>query len=244
MLVFVVPIKSPQASKSWERVCQLFERCARSLCNQTSQNYRVIVVCNEQPRIEFHHPNITYIEVDFAVANEPDPISIGHTDKGRKILTGLIHAQKFSPSHTMAVDADDCVSKHLAEFVHQNQNSYGWFINQGYKYQNDSNLIYVKRRNFYKMCGTCNIIKYELNQIPESPEFNRGYGYYKLYIDHEKVREVLQKNGTPLKPLPFPGAVYIVATTENFYYGKMKITFNILNRRALKKSIQEEFSLY
>ncbi len=128
MLVFVVPIKTPQASKSWERVSQLFERCAISLCNQTSQNYTVIVVCNEQPRIEFHHPNITYIEVDFGVANEPDPISIGHTDKGRKILRRLIHAQEFSPSHTMAVDADDCVSKHLAEFVDKNQNSYGWFI--------------------------------------------------------------------------------------------------------------------
>lgn len=244
MLVFVVPLKSPKASKSWQIVTQLFERCARSLCNQTSPNYRVIVVCNQRPRLEFYHPNIRYIEVDFPPPNESDPISIGHTDKGRKILKGLLHAQEFSPSHTMAVDADDCVSKHLAEFVHKNQNCHGWFINQGYKYQNGSDIIYIKRRNFYKMCGTCNIIKYDLNQIPENCEYNRGYGYYKFYIDHEKVRETLTQKGTPIKPLPFPGAVYIVATSENLYYGSTKLTFNILNRKLLNQSIQEEFGLY
>ncbi len=244
MLVFVVPLKSPQASKSWQLVTQLFERCVKSLCNQTSPNYRVIVVCNERPRIKFHHPNITYIEVNFPPANESDPISIGHTDKGRKILKGLIHAQAFSPSHTMAVDADDCVSKHLAEFVHKNQNGHGWFINKGYKYQNGSDIIYIKRSHFYKMCGTCNILKYDLNQLPENPEYNRGYGYYKFYIDHEKVRETLTQKGTPIKPLPFPGAVYIVATGENLYYGSTKLTFNILNRKFLNPSIQEEFGLH
>ncbi|WP_017314629.1 hypothetical protein [Mastigocladopsis repens] len=244
MLVFVIPLKSPQASKSWELVTKLFERCIKSICNQTSLEYRVIVVCHEQPRLEFHHPHITYIEVDFPPPNEPDAFSVGHTDKGRKILKGLIHAQEFSPSHTMAVDADDCVSKYLAEFVNQNHNCHGWFINKGYKYQNSSDYVYIKRRNFYKICGTCNILRYDLNQLPEKPEYNRGYGYYKFYVDHEKVRDNLAEKGTPIKPLPFPGAVYIVSTGENLYYGTTKLTFSIFNRKALNKSIREEFSLY
>lgn len=244
MLVFVVPLKSQQVSKSWDLVTQLFERCVKSLCNQTSAEYRVIVVCNERPKIEFNHPKITYIEVDFPPPNEPDSITRGHTDKGRKILKGLIDAQEFLPTYTMAVDADDCVSKHLAEFVNQNHNCNGWFINKGYKYQNNSDYVYIKRKDFYKICGTCNIIKYELNQFPENPEYNRGYGYYKFYIDHEKVRETLMKKEIPLKPLPFPGAVYVVATGENLYYGTTKLTFNIFNRKLLKQSIREEFSLY
>ncbi|NJM69144.1 MAG: glycosyltransferase family 2 protein [Scytonema sp. RU_4_4] len=244
MLVFVIPLKSPQASKSWELVTKLFERCIQSICHQTSSNYRVIVVCHEQPRLEFHHPYVTYIEVDFPPANEPDSLSRGHTDKGRKILKGLIHAQEFSPSYTMAVDADDCVSKYLAEFVHQNYQSHGWFIDKGYKYQNGSDYIYIKRRNFYRMCGTCNILRNDLNNLPKNPEYNRGYGYYKFYIDHEKVRETLAKDGNHLKPLPFPGAIYIVDTGENFYYGTSKLTFSIFNRKTLNKSIREEFHLY
>ncbi|NMF66709.1 glycosyltransferase family 2 protein [Brasilonema octagenarum] len=245
MLVFVIPLKSPQASKSWELVTKLFERCIKSVCHQTSSNYRVIVVCHQKPKIEFDHPHLTYIEVDFPPAiNEPDTFSRGHTDKGRKILKGLIHAQEFSPSYTMTVDADDCVSKYLAEFVNQNHQNNGWFINKGYKYQNESDVIYVKRRNFYKMCGSCNILRYDLNNLPENPEYNRGYGYYKFYIDHEKVRETLAKDGNHLQPLPFAGAVYIIATGENLYYGTSQLTFSIFNRKTLNPSIREEFNLY
>jgi hypothetical protein len=244
MLVFVIPLKSPQASKSWELVTKLFERTIKSICNQTSSDYRVIVVCHERPRVEFHHPYVRYIEVDFPPANEPDAFSRGHTDKGRKILKGLIHAQEFSPTHTMTVDADDCVSKYLAEFVSQNSNCDGWFINKGYKYQDGSDVIYVKRRNFYKICGSCNILRYDLNNLPNNPEYNRGYGYYRFYVDHEKVRETLAKNGNHLQQLPFPGAVYIVATGENLYYGTTKLTFNIFNRKGLNQSIREEFNLY
>ncbi|ARV59055.1 hypothetical protein BZZ01_10780 [Nostocales cyanobacterium HT-58-2] len=244
MLVFVIPLKSPQASKSWELVTKLFERCIKSVCNQTSSDYRVIVVCHERPRLEFHHPHITYIQVDFPPANEPDAFCIGHTDKGRKILKGLIHAQEFSPSHTMTVDADDCVSKHLAEFVNQNHNKPGWFISKGFKYQDESNFVYIKRRNFYKICGTSHILSYDLNKLPKNPEYNRGYGYYRFYIDHEKVRETLAKDGNVLEPLPFPGAVYIVANGENFYYGTTKLTFSLFNRKVLYQSIREEFSLF
>gem|GEM_PF-3414175 len=33
------------------------------------------------------------------------------------------------------------------------------------------------------MCGTSNIVRYDLNFLPENAEYNRGYGYYKYYID-------------------------------------------------------------
>ena len=104
--------------------------------------------------------------------------------------------------------------------------------------------IYIKRQNYYRMCGTCNIIRYELNKLPEIPEYNRGYGYYKYYIDHEKVREILAKEGTPMNPLPFAGAVYIIETGENLYYEQGKLRFSILNRKLLSQSICNEFGLY
>lgn len=244
MLVFIVPLKSKEVSKSWNRVTNLFERTVRSICNQTSSNFRVVVVCHQRPDIEFHHPHVTYLEVDFLPPKEVDAFSRGHTDKGRKILKGLSYAEKFAPSHTMAVDADDCISKHLAEFVNQYPDCNGWVINKGYKYQDGSNFIYIKRRNFYKLCGTCNIIRYDLNQLPENPEYNRGYGYYKFYVDHEKVRETLAKQGNPLKLLPFPGTIYILETGEHLFYGSVKVSFSFFNRKVLNPSIREEFCLY
>lgn len=244
MLVFIVPLKSRKVSQSWEQVCNLFERSIKSICNQTSPDFRVIVVCNEKPEITFTHPHITYLEVDFPHHKESSPIVIGDTDKGRKILAGLTYARQLAPSHTMFVDADDCVSKHLAEFVNQHSNSNGWFINKGYKYREGSNFIFVRSNNFYHVSGTCNIIKYELNELPETPEYNRGCGYYKPYIVHRRISSILAQRGTPIEPLPFAGAVYIVENGENLSAHKYKPTFNLLNCRPLTKAIKDEFSLY
>jgi hypothetical protein len=244
VLVFVIPLKSAEVSNSWERVTQLFERCIKSVCNQTSPNFRVIVVCHKKPKIEFTHPHITYIPVDFSPPNETNPVSKGDTDKGRKILKGLIYARQFSPTHTMTVDADDCVSKHLAELIQQHPDSYGWFLNKGYKYQEGSNYIYIKRSNFYKMCGSCNILRYDLNDLPETPEYNRGYGYYRYYIDHAKVRDILKNKAKPLKSLPFPGAVYILETGENLSNNSKRLRFSIFNRKLLNQSVRDEFRLY
>ncbi len=240
----MIPLKSAKVSNSWERVTQLFERCIKSVCNQTSPNFHVIVVCHEKPKIEFTHPQITYITVDFSHPNEPTPEAKGDTDKGRKILKGLVYARQFSPTHTMTVDADDCVSEKLAKFVQQHPDSNGWFINKGYKYQEGSNYIYIKRSNFYKMCGTCNILRYDLNDLPETAEYNRGYGYYRYYIDHAKVRDILKSKGKSIKSLPFPGAVYILATGENLFKNSTRLRFSIFNRKSLNQSLRDEFGLY
>ena len=244
MLIFVVPLKSPEVANCWRRVCQLFERTVRSLCHQTSNDFKVIVVCHGKPDINFSHPNVIYLEVDFPLPKHKNRIARGDTDKGRKIFKGLIHAKEFSPSHTMIVDADDCVSRRLAEFVSQHHESNGWFVNCGYKYQENSPYIYLKQNNFYRMCGSCNILRYDLNFLPENPEYNRGYGYYKYCLVHAKVKEVLAEKHLPIQPLPFLGAVYVINTGDNISGNENKLNFHWLNRRKLTTVIQEEFGLY
>jgi len=244
MLVFVIPLKSVKFSQSWERVCALFERTLKSVCSQTSSNFRVIVVCNEKPSIDFNHPHIEYIQVDFPEAKESEIINIKCTDKGRKLLRGLIEAKKFNPSHTMAIDADDCISNKIAEFVNHNPSHPGWFVEKGYKYIEGQQVIYVKRRNFNRMCGSCNIIRYDLNNLPENPEYNRGYGYYKLLIDHERVQPFMKEQGTPLSRLPFPGAIYILGTGDNIYGNTERLSFTIFSRKPLNQSLRDEFGLY
>jgi len=49
----------------------------------------------------------------------------------------------------MPVDADDCLSKHLAEFVNRNSHCNGWFINKGYEYQEGSRLIYLRQEDMF-----------------------------------------------------------------------------------------------
>ena len=245
MLTFVIPLKSQKNSKSWQKVCQLLERCLRSVCHQTIPDFQAIVVCNEKPSFQFNHPNLTYLEVDFPYpSNQPHKQAMNLTDKGRKVLAGLIKARSFNPTHTMLVDGDDCVSKYLAEYVNQHPSHPGWYINTGYKYLEGDSYVYIKRRNFYRLCGTCNILRYDLNQLPQHPEYNRGYGYYQFYIDHAKVRGVMAKERTPLQSLPFPGAVYVLGTGQNQSSNENKLSFHWVNRARLNIALQDEFSLY
>ena len=243
MLIFVVPLKSAQVANSWRHTCQLFERCVRSICQQESSEFRVVVVCNEEPEIQFTHPYIHYVKVDFARPKEETRLARGMTDRGRKVLRGVVYARQLNPTHVMFVDADDCVSKRLTTLVDDAPASNGWFVNSGYKYQEGSQYIYLKRRNFDQMSGTAAILRFDLLDIPEVPEYNRGYGYYKLYIDHQKIRNYMRDKGTPIKPISFPAGVYILGE-ENIYGSVDKLSFNFINRRWLSPKIKEEFGLY
>jgi len=255
MLVFVIPLKSSQVSKDWDLVSQLFERCLKSVCNQTSDKFRVIVVCHEKPNIGFSHPHITYIEVDY-----PSPIQqlkeLGleqevdwkwtevfsrDLDKGRKLLNGLAYADKFSPSHVMVVDADDCVSKNIVKFVEQNSNSNGWYIKRGYLYHENWQFLKIKFKDFNQICGSSVIIKYELYPLL----FNKY---------HYQHRRTLLDNGIALEALPFRGAIYSVGNGENIYqtierqntrfkkFGILLKIANLVRYRRLTKSICNEFN--
>ncbi|MGD1921077.1 MAG: glycosyltransferase family 2 protein, partial [Pleurocapsa sp.] len=110
MFVFIVPLKSAQVSNSWQQVCQLFERTLRSICQQTNQNFQVICVCHEKPEIDFSHPSVSYLQVDFPIPywNKKTFVRAENhnqcVDKGRKMWLGLAEAKMFDPSHIMFVD--------------------------------------------------------------------------------------------------------------------------------------------
>ncbi len=244
MLAFIIPLKSAKVSADWEKTSALFERCLKSTCSQSSDQFKTIVVCNEKPSINFHNKNIIYVQVDFLPPEkETHKIARGLTDKGRKVLKGLVTAQDFSPSHVMTVDADDCVSNRLAEFVSRNSNDNGWYFNSGWKYRENDSKIYIKSWNFYTLSGTSNIIHTRHLNLPENPEYNRGYGYYKFYIDHQRVRQAMQDFNAPMRALPFPGSVYILSTGDNMSGNEEKLSFSLFNRRKISQRLREEFSL-
>ncbi|MEY3867398.1 MAG: hypothetical protein RLZZ338_1289 [Cyanobacteriota bacterium] len=264
MLVFIIPVKSKEIANSWEILSKLVERCVKSACNQTSSNFRVVVVCNEKPNIQFQHPHVYYVEVDFQVpiyheteeerlkgydyAFYSKEIALKNADKARKILTGIDFSQQLQPSHIMVVDSDDCISKKLAEYVDQHQDCDGWVFRKGYIYRENSKFIYMNTKTFNQTTGTSLIIKYALHKLLfENPDwYNHSFN-------------VLP--GARLQPLPFVGAVYTIENGENILANK-QITSQIINTNLmqgigslikkifkyrlvfLSKSIMDEFCLY
>jgi hypothetical protein len=262
MLIFIIPVKSQEITKSWELLSRLLERTLRSICNQTSPSFQAVVVCNQQPNIQFTHPNIHYVKVDFP-APQPIPqdrqettgygyirsldIANKNADKSRKILTGIEFAAKLNPSHIMVVDADDCVSCRLAEFVQQNPNHDGWVMRKGYMYREGSKILYVNIKRFNHVSGTSVIIKNDLHHaLFENPEL------YFCSFDNLP--------GVNMQALPFAGALYSMLNGENILMSNQTFTqmrgqilssmpalvqkFFRYRIRFLNESIIKEFGLY
>jgi hypothetical protein len=227
MLVFVVPVKSEKITGSWDLLTRLLERCLRSICNQTSPNFKILVVCNEKPNVIFNHSNIHYIEVDFpppiTLPSERDniqgyehihslDIANKNADKAKKILKGIEKAAQFRATHIMVVDADDCVSSRLAQFIDEHPDADGWVMRRGYMYREGSRFIYVNRRRFNHVSGTSLIIKYERYPIVfENPNF------YRPSFDEFP-------GGADVQPLPFVGALYSMLNGENILMSSQTFT--------------------
>lgn len=260
MLVFIIPVKSQKVATAWPELCKLFERSLRSVCSQTSKDFRVIVVCNEKPQISFEHPHITYLEVNFPPPKADYGAKVD--DRAKRVVAGLLAVRDLKPTHVMSVDADDCISQNIAAFVNQHPDSNGWYVNSGYEYEEGSSKVSVRRKDFHKICGTCNIINYQLFNLPEKMmPYDELTGYDRFLGGHPLAKSDLAERGTPIEPLPFPGVIFVrdragesVSMQENLsaklqrnpkevLRGVKKMLMAPFNEQSLTKEIQEEFSL-
>ena len=216
MLVFIVPLKSRTVSKSWARVSSLFERTARSICAQTDKNFKLIVICNELPEMEFRHPNMEFVQVDiFPIESTHEWINRGREDdKARRIMAGMAKANEYNPSFVMVVDADDCIRNNLVEYVLSQPLNKGWYVSSGYVHKQGSRWVYKKKNEFQVVCGSSLILKPD-DVIKAIISDSHGYCY-----QHQS----LPSNDILLNALPFPGAVYTVLNGENHHMSTTKLS--------------------
>ena len=210
MIVFIVPLKSRTIATSWDRVSQLLERTLRSICSQSDENYRVVVVCNQLPNIKYSNQKIEFSIVDFSPKKQNDARKtriVNENDKALRINVGLEVAKQHSPTHIMVVDADDCISNKIAEFVNTTISNHGWYVTKGYFYREKSKYLIKKNNDFQLVCGTALILRPDvLHQWMQKKD---GY----LHFRHEKTNI----GDIALSPLPFPAAVYCISNGENFH---------------------------
>jgi hypothetical protein len=247
MLVFIVPLQSPQASSNWDMVSALCERTLRSICAQTSQQFRVFLVCNEAPALRFTHPSLTIIEDNFPIPQRNSAERM--FDKHEKLKRGMIAARHLAPCDVMLVDADDCVHRGLVEWCERHPESPGWYFPDGYIYTAGSSWLY-RLRDFDQICGTSIIVKCGDAYFPKSMNDAKS-DFFMVARGHFEFRDPSRIGGINLEPLPFAGGVYVTATGENYtgaslrgWQGKKMFVKKLLNARPLTARIRKEFGLY
>lgn len=214
MLTFIIPVKSKKVSNSWGYFSKLFERTLKSICNQTSNKFRVVVVCHEKPDTDFAHPNLEFVYVDF----EPPLLTpetkdkhdgLKEEDKARKILAGLEYIKKYDQDYVMVTDADDCISNKIAAYVdnYKSADILGWYFKKGYIYREGDKFISLNKENFNTLCGSCIIVKPNLINHIFKQKPHLLYVHQTIKLTDDKV----------LSPFPIPGSVYSMGNGENHY---------------------------
>lgn len=214
MITFIIPVKSERVSSDWSKFCNLYERTLQSVCNQTDENFKVIAVCHETPKIEFKHPNIRIVNVSFdppfpkKFESQESITKRREIDKGEKIKIGVAYAkEKFSPDYVMIVDSDDLISNRISSFVNNSGNYVnGWYLKRGYVYLEGKNYVFLTQK-FSDLCGSSIIVKPDL--------INQFFGRDAIfYFDHKL--KVLDENIT-LNEFPFAGGIYSMSNGENHW---------------------------
>ena len=228
IITFIVPVKSKMVSASWERFSKLFERALKSIVNQSSDAFRVLVVCHEKPDVTFEHPAVTYLSVDFPHPDlNPDTPDLHRgqkeEDKSKKILAGLAKVKEDPTPYVMVTDADDCISRKIVSTVakHREENIHGWYFKKGYIYQEGSKLIYLNVANFSMICGSGIIVK---------PELLEDVFVRRPHLHYAHETKVLSGD-KHLKPFPIPGSVYSMTNGENHYMSSAKLKERITSAR-------------
>jgi hypothetical protein len=228
MLAFLIPVKHPARASSYTLVTDLLRLTLASLARQTLPAFSTYVVCNEVPSWAGSLQRAQFIKVDFPPARPPDQADEQHSwvfrDKGSKTAVALDRAQRDGATHVMTVDADDFVSRRLAEHVTAEPTVPGWFFPTGLIYSRLFRIAEMQSQ-FWSHCGTSHIVRTEF--MPAPPSFGAApalgevsEAYDPWFLDnvlgnHGDWQRHFTALGHPLRPLPFPGAVWQVDTGEN-----------------------------
>lgn len=265
MLGFIVPIKSKAVSKDWDYELKLLERTARSICNQTNDNFKMFIVYNEKPEINFTHENIIYVKYphEFVSADKIEDYDSyvkkyynkdyaeKMLDKGKKISYGCKIAKEYDCNYLMAVDSDDLVSNKLVDFVqqHEKKENAGWRIKKGFIYE-EGKLYVTKSNKIYGINGSTHIIN---SDIVKTPDFKQNiFWNFNLFEAHGYTKNrLIDFHNATLGEIEFCGIIYIVH--KNNYSNISKITSRLTLKNIIKKIIRgrlvtnklsKEFGLY
>jgi len=215
MLTFVIPVRHQATAANWRAIAARLAVTLRSLRAQDDARWNAVIVANEGADLPGNLDRCDVVRVDFP----PNKLDHGgarealwqaiRRDKGRRVLAGLLHARASGmlTGHAMVVDYDDLVSRRLAGFVAAHADANGWYVNAGYMFSGERLLVSYPRA-FFELCGTSHVIRADLLDLPADSSDAHPVYIARTLGSHKFIKRDLERQGTPLAPLPFPGAVY------------------------------------
>lgn len=227
MICFAIALRSKESSNHWDNVLRDFNNTLHSIFNQTCDEFRVYVGCNEVPELDrAYDERLRFVTVDLPV---PKTWEERCRDRSWKLLVCAQQIKKDLCSVSVRgggtfvfpVDADDYVNRNIAQYVKDHPEANGFKSKNGYRWAKGRR--YMTITPYYG--GTMNIMKmFEADLPDELPDQSLCFDkqtameltarYPIRWYDIEAAGKYAQK-GMPFSRLPFRSTVYVVETGEN-----------------------------
>ena len=252
MLIFIVPLRSPETCSDWSKVSLLCNETLSSLTQQDSKEYQILLICNSPPLDFMPNEHITVVQDSFSV---PSSWEEGIGDICTKVKRGMVEAKRLkliqsgSSAFVMRVDADDLVSNRLVSFTQRYPHNDGWYFETGYIYEIGKKYLFLRPR-FTTVSGTSNILRCNYSDFPESMDTPADEWLEPVW-QHLTINKLLKPRGRKLSRFPFPGAIYRISSqnmssthVEDKRFSSLKSAlWKILFKRKLTPKIISEFKL-
>ncbi|WP_148863765.1 hypothetical protein [Marinobacter fonticola] len=227
LLTFVVPLRSPAASRNWSRVLERLHETARSIeaaCAESNDLGAVVVVnrdaelgdlpkCFDVIRVDLDPPTVSVFKGETPEDERKEAFC---WDKGYKVASGIAFAKTLGSRFVMSVDADDLVATGLGDLARSDPDAYGWYIDKGWLLPVGSRWG-VMLGDFHNWCGTYAVVRTDLLPLERDVDSMDPTIVRRIFGHHRHLIPEMIKNETPLKPVDYPGAVYSVGHSEANY---------------------------
>ncbi|WP_298933747.1 galactosyl transferase [uncultured Ramlibacter sp.] len=242
-LTFIIPVRHQDNARDWSRLKANLAQTVASISNQADGDWNGVIVANEGAdlpdlpdrfRVEWVQfgPNLMHEKGGGSTEDFLDAFRI---DKGRRVLKGMLSSR--DSRFFMIVDDDDFVSSRLAGFVAQHTEAPGWTVNLGYIWDDGGNLL-LQHDKLNHVCGTTLIVRSDLYGLPQRFE-DASQDYIKTMLgSHRRIDDILTARATPLRQLPFRGAIYRVGHAGSHSQAPKILRKYVWNWGALRRPQQ------
>lgn len=214
---FSVPLAGKRDDAGWEIAGRMLGNTLASVLNQTDPAFEVVITGHERPSIpELDDPRVTFLVAPFEKPTNPPEY---HLDKRRKRRNNAIHIKSKSGGYIVFLDADDLVSRNLVGHIMSSDDPHGYIFNDGYLLDHQTGIM-SRRDEFDQHCGSCAAIHFSPDEIDEKED---AAPFSRKSAGHPKWARIAAEKGRPLRPVPFPAAVYVVNTSQNLSVTKDEV---------------------
>jgi hypothetical protein len=240
LVTFIIPVRHQDNARDWSGLRANLAQTVASIANQSNGDWRGIIVANEGADLpplpeKFSVERVAFPPNDMhelGKASREEFYDAFRADKGRRVLAGMLGARESG--FFMIVDDDDLISSKIVQYVSEHRRENGWTIEKGFIWDSGGQLL-LGYSGFNHLCGTCLIIRSDLYGLPERFDEASLEWIRTMLGSHIRIADILSDRGTPLRPLPFPGAVYRVAHSGSHSQAPSLIAKYFLNRHVLKR---------